>query len=171
MSQRVSVATHQGFELQGIDTVECMNPFVMEVAMDCCLRSWFCTRCAWLALRVRQCLLVDGRRDHRPSEKAEANTHVKLAVMKTTVMLEGISATIPTPFMAAEPLFRSAATRTVETTEQKNERWMEGDCHSKLKIENLGPRRARSGRSRCLEDLRKFLECCRRSEAPPAAQR
>jgi len=74
-------------------------------------------------------------------------------------------------FMAAEPLFRSAATRTVETTEQKNERWMEGDCHSKLKIENLGPRRARSGRSRCLEDLRKFLECCRRSEAPPAAQR
>jgi len=74
-------------------------------------------------------------------------------------------------FMAAEPLFRSAATRTVETTEQKNERWMEGDCHSKLKIENLGPRRARSGRSRCLEDLRKFLECCRRGEAPPAAQR
>jgi len=74
-------------------------------------------------------------------------------------------------FMAAEPLFRSAATRTVETTEQKNERWMEGDCHSKLKIENLGPRRARSGRSRCLEDLRKLLECCRRSQAPPAAQR
>mmetsp|Transcript_97104 Transcript_97104/g.273897 ORF Transcript_97104/g.273897 Transcript_97104/m.273897 type:complete len:169 (+) Transcript_97104:956-1462(+) len=75
------------------------------------------------------------------------------------------------PFMAAEPLFRSAATRTVETTEQKNERWMEGDCQSKLKIMNLGPRRSRSGRSRCLEDLRKFLECCRRGEAPSTAQR
>jgi len=88
-----------------------MNLFVMEVAMDCCLWMWFCTRCAWLALGVRQCLLVDGRRDHRPSEKAEANTHVELVVAKTTVtvMMQGISATIPIPYMVAGLRYPPAA--------------------------------------------------------------
>jgi len=84
--------------------------------MDCCLWMWFCTRCAWLALGVRQCLLVDGRRDHRPSEKAEANTHVELVVAKTTVtvMMQGISATIPIPYMVAVLQYPPAAPAPTE---------------------------------------------------------
>mmetsp|Transcript_76419 Transcript_76419/g.247925 ORF Transcript_76419/g.247925 Transcript_76419/m.247925 type:complete len:156 (+) Transcript_76419:230-697(+) len=81
------------------------------------------------------------------------------------------------PYMVAEPVVPGPCARPVRWSDvyrkedQEDERWTEGDCQSKLKIENLGPRRARSGRSRCLEDLRKFLECWRSSEAPSAAQR
>mmetsp|Transcript_99998 Transcript_99998/g.322321 ORF Transcript_99998/g.322321 Transcript_99998/m.322321 type:complete len:179 (-) Transcript_99998:51-587(-) len=38
--------------------------------------------------------------------------------------------------------------------------WMQGHLSEKLKIATLGRRRARSGKSRCLEETLKFLESC-----------
>jgi len=52
-------------------------------------------------------------------------------------------------------------------TEQMNSKsWMEGYLSEKLKIATLGRRRARSGKSRYLEETSKFLESCRSSGAP-----
>jgi len=102
---------------------------------------------------------------------ARCVTVMIMTIVMTTRVCPTSTEGVLNSIMASEPWFGPAATRMVETTEQKNERWTEGDYQSRVKIANLGPRRSRSGRSRCLEDLRKCLECRRSGEAPSTAQR
>mmetsp|Transcript_57018 Transcript_57018/g.184658 ORF Transcript_57018/g.184658 Transcript_57018/m.184658 type:complete len:250 (+) Transcript_57018:97-846(+) len=76
-------------------------------------------------------------------------------------------------FMAAEPWLqlrpvarRPADQRSRQKHQKESEHWMEGDCKNEQKFENLGPRRAKSGRSRSEEELMRFLENRRSGAAP-----
>mmetsp|Transcript_34605 Transcript_34605/g.112552 ORF Transcript_34605/g.112552 Transcript_34605/m.112552 type:complete len:212 (+) Transcript_34605:259-894(+) len=80
------------------------------------------------------------------------------------------------PFLAVEhwlPLeaWQAVDQRSRRTEHMNSESWMEGYLSERLKIATLGRRRARSGKSRYLEEMLMFFESCRSGGAPGSGRR
>jgi len=128
-------------------------------------------RASWMALR-RVC---DGTA--LPCGVQRSSLEIMIDIMRLAPRVFSECAIDPLlSFIVAERWLPTEAWQPVDQrsrwTEQTNSKiWMEYCFTEKLKIEILGKRRARSGKSRDLEEMSKFFESCRSSAAPGSGRR
>mmetsp|Transcript_79380 Transcript_79380/g.257145 ORF Transcript_79380/g.257145 Transcript_79380/m.257145 type:complete len:165 (+) Transcript_79380:84-578(+) len=142
--------------------------------MDCSQWMYLSVRRVWLAWHRRR---ADGRQDHCQHGDSEVNTHAEHSVVTTAMwaMMHGVSATTPIPFMVAERWILSRARQPVDQRYRRSElslrpamawrqrRWRDVCRKEKMKIEILGRRRSRNGKSRSDDAMLKYIENYRSS--------